>query len=220
MQAWKRGLYAITDPELIAARDLAAQVDAAIAGGAALVQYRDKSADAVARISRARTLLSCCRSHKVPLLINDDVALAAAIGADGVHLGRDDAMLGTARAQLGPRAIIGVSCYNQLPRAIAAAEAGADYVAFGRFFPSRTKPHAVQADVDLLRRAKQRLNIPLVAVGGISADNGAALIAAGADLLAVIRGVFGQADVKSAARRIAGLFDNETANHQLKAFSV
>lgn len=220
MRAWKHGLYAIADSELIAARDLAAQVDAAIAGGAVLVQYRDKSADAVERISRARLLLSCCRAHQVPLLINDDVALAAAIGADGVHLGRDDAMLSTAREQLGPHAILGVSCYNLLPRAIAAAEAGADYVAFGRFFPSRTKPHAVQADMDLLRRAKQRLDIPLVAIGGISAENGAALVEAGADLLAAIHGVFGQADVKTAARRIAELFDNETAKHKLKAFSV
>ena len=220
MRSWQRGLYAVTDPELPAAADLAAQVGAALAGGAVLIQYRDKSADAAQRSEQASAVLACCRVHGVPLLINDDVELAAAIGADGVHLGRDDAALAAARQRLGPRAIIGVSCYNELPRAIAAAEAGADYVAFGRFFPSRTKPRAVQADVDLLRRAKQCLSVPVAAIGGITADNGGALIVAGADLLAVIHGVFGHSDVKAAARNIAELFDDEAAIHRLKAFSA
>lgn len=203
---WQRGLYAITDPELIAVADLVAQVGAAIAGGAVLVQYRDKTADAAQRIARARAVLACCRAHQVALLINDDIALAAAVGADGVHLGRDDAAFTAARQRLGAHAIIGVSCYNQLPRAIAAAEAGADYVAFGRFFPSRTKPHAEQADVDLLRHAKKNVTIPVVAIGGITPENGGSLIAAGADLLAAIHGVFGVSDVRGAARRYSSLF--------------
>jgi len=219
-RTWQRGLYAITDPALIAAENLTAQIEAAIAGGASLIQYRDKSGDEAQRRDRASTALACCRAHKIPLLINDDVALAAAIDADGVHLGHDDTALHEARQRLAAHAIIGVSCYNQLPRAIAAAEAGADYVAFGRFFPSRTKPHAVQAHVDLLRRAKQRLNLPLVAIGGITADNGKELIEAGADMLAVIHGVFGQADVTAAARSIAGLFDNEITKQKLHAYSA
>ncbi len=220
MRTWQRGLYAITDPELIAEQDWVSQVEAAIAGGVSLIQYRDKDAGAAQRMRRARALLACCRAHQVPLLINDDVALAAAVGADGVHLGRDDAALSAARQQLGPRAIIGVSCYNQLPRALAAAAAGADYVAFGRFFPSRTKPLAVQAEVDLLRRARQNLNIPVAAIGGITADNGAALIAAGADLLAVIHGLFGQPDVAATARRITGLFEHESAKRKREACGV
>lgn len=207
MRPWQRGLYAVTDSELIAPRDLAAQVSAAIAGGAALVQYRDKIAADPQRLAHARAILAVCHAHHVPLIINDDIALAVAVGANGVHLGRDDALLAAARQQLGPHAIIGVSCYNDLPRAVTAAEAGADYVAFGRFFPSRTKPHAVRADVDILSRAQRRLNVPVAAIGGITAVNGGVLIAAGADLLAVIHGVFGQVDVTAAARSIAGLFD-------------
>jgi thiamine-phosphate pyrophosphorylase len=217
---WQRGLYAIIDAALFAGADLATQVGAAIAGGAVLVQYRDKGADAAQRHAQARALLACCRAHNIPLLINDDVDLAAAVGADGVHLGRDDTALAAARQRLGPGAIIGVSCYNLLPRAMAAAAAGADYVAFGRFFPSRTKPQAVQAELELLRRAKQHLTIPLAAIGGITADNGAVLIAAGADLLAVIHGVFAQPDVMMAASRISGLFEQQAASPKRRAFSA
>jgi thiamine-phosphate pyrophosphorylase len=220
IRPWQRGLYAVTDPGLIAPPDLAAQVGAAIAGGAALVQYRDKEASDSQRLVCARALLAVCHDHRVPLIINDDIALAVAVGADGVHLGRDDAQPAAARQRLGPHAIIGVSCYNDLPRAMAAAEAGADYVAFGRFFPSRTKPHAFQADIETLRRAKQRLNVPLVAIGGITADNGTALIATGADLLAVIHGIFGGEDVTAAARSIAELFDDAAVGRQRKAFGV
>jgi thiamine-phosphate pyrophosphorylase len=220
ISAWQRGLYAIADLQSIGAADLTVRVGAAIDGGAVLVQYRDKTGDAAQRGARARALLSCCRARNVPLVINDDVALAAAVGADGVHLGRDDTTVAMARQQLGPRAIIGVSCYNQLSRAVAAAEAGANYVAFGRFFPSRTKPHAVQAEPDVLVRAKRCLNIPLVAIGGITAENGAALVAAGADLLAVIHGVFGQTDIKAAARSIAAIFAGQTPNHRRTVLSV
>lgn len=219
-RAWQRGLYAVTDPDLIAPDDLVAWVSAAITGGAVLIQYRDKCAGDLQRMARARALLTVCRERQVPLIINDDVALATTIGADGVHLGRNDAVLGDARRCLGPDAIIGVSCYNDVPRAIAAAEAGADYVAFGRFFPSRTKPQARQADVETLRRAKQYLPIPVAAIGGITADNGGELIAAGVDLLAVIHGVFGQTDSTAAARSITELFDTAGDNRRREAFGV
>ena len=219
MRPWQRGLYAVTDSALTAPEDLAAQVGAAIAGGAVLVQYRDKVASPQ-HLEVARAILMVCRSRHVPLIINDDIALAATVGADGVHLGRDDATLTAARQQLGPDAIIGVSCYNDLARAFAAAEEGADYVAFGRFFPSPTKPHASRAEVALLQYAKQRLNIPITAIGGITANNGGALLEAGADLLAVIHGVFGQADVTAAAAAIAGLFDDGAGQRDRRIIGV
>lgn len=200
------GLYVLTDGTLIPDEKLVPAVAAAIAGGAVMVQYRDKSTDANKRRWEAQYLVNLCRPLGVPLIINDDVALAAAVGAAGVHLGRDDGDIASARAALGPGAIIGVSCYNELERAVAAEAAGADYVAFGSFFGSSIKPNAVHANPALLAEAKQRLQIPVVAIGGISADNGALLVAAGADLLAVISDVFGQPDIRAAARRIAGLF--------------
>ncbi len=203
------GLYAITDRTLCGER-LTAAVDQAIAGGARVIQYRDKSTDTTRRRTEAEALLALCRTHRVPLLINDDVALAAAIGADGVHIGRDDGSLAEARARLGPGAIIGVSCYNRLTLAEQAESEGADYVAFGRFFPSSSKPQAVQADPELLRRARRVLACPVVAIGGITAQNGRPLIEAGADLLAVIAGVFAQPDVTTAARRIAELFQTHS----------
>jgi thiamine-phosphate pyrophosphorylase len=148
-----------------------------------------------------------CRPLGVPLIINDDVELAAQVMAKGVHLGKGDADIASARAKLGPNAIIGVSCYNDLDCAIDAEQAGADYVAFGSFFPSRTKPNAVKAEMELLRQAKQQLTIPVVAIGGINADNGAQLVEAGADMLAVITELFGQADVLGAAEKISNLFE-------------
>jgi thiamine-phosphate pyrophosphorylase len=178
-----------------------------LAGGARLVQYRDKTDERSRRRSEALDLLALCRACSVPLIINDDLALAADLGADGVHLGRDDPRLDEARRRLGPEAIIGVSCYNQLERAAAAARAGASYVAFGRFFPSGTKPLAVQAHPDLLREARRTLGLPLVAIGGITPENGGALIEAGADMLAVVGGVFGQADVRAAALAFSRLFE-------------
>ncbi len=201
-----RGLYAITDSNLRGER-LVESVAAALRGGAVLVQYRDKSADASRRVADARALLRLCREHGVPLIINDDVELAATIRADGVHLGRDDLSLQAARQRLGAGAILGVSCYNLPQRAVKAARAGADYVAFGRFFSSQSKPGAVAADSALLRHARQALDLPIAAIGGITADNGATLIEAGADLLAVIHGVFGQPDVTTAAQHLAQLFD-------------
>jgi thiamine-phosphate pyrophosphorylase len=201
------GLYAIADRSYLAAAAFGPAVAAAIAGGAHLIQYRDKQSDAATRTRLAQELNALCRAHGVLFLINDDVALAGTVGAAGVHLGRDDPAIGPARAALGPAAIIGVSCYNELDRARAAQAAGADYVAFGRFFPSRTKPQAVAAGLELLRAARAELRIPIVAIGGITPENGGSLIDAGADALAVIEGVFGQPDIRAAAARYARLFE-------------
>ncbi|MGH8565213.1 MAG: thiamine phosphate synthase [Gammaproteobacteria bacterium] len=206
-----RGLYAIAD----AICDERA-VSEAIAGGAVVVQYRAKSKSSEERRRQALVLRRVCHRLKVPLIVNDDPALARTVGADGVHLGRSDATYAIAREVLGPAAIIGVSCYDDLERASEAAAAGADYVAFGSFYPSASKPGAVRAEPALLNRARRRrLSIPVVAIGGITPQNGGRLIGAGADLLAVIGGVFGgcdhpEADPRAAARRYAGLFE---ANH-------
>jgi len=206
-KALTRGLYAITDADLIPADRLLTTVEQAILGGARLLQYRDKSDSIPRRRQQAQALSELCRAHAVPLLINDDAALAAEVGAAGVHLGKDDMDLATARRLLGAGAIIGISCYNRLELALAAAKAGADYVAFGSFFPSLIKPTEVRADPDLLRQAKALLPLPVVAIGGITPANGKALIAAGADYLAVITGVFGQADSRAAAQAYTRLFE-------------
>jgi len=202
-----RGLYAITDPGLCPDATLAVQVEQVLAGGCRVLQFRDKRADRSLRRELAGRLLALCRQYGALLLINDDVALAREIGAHGVHLGKHDPDPASARELLGEAAIIGVSCYNRLELALEAAQRGVDYVAFGRFFPSRTKPGAVQADPDLLRRARALIDLPLVAIGGITPENGAPLIAAGADMLAVIHGVFGQPDIAAASRRLSDLFN-------------
>ena len=201
-----RGLYAITDAGLQPADELAERVVQAIEGGAALIQYRDKSDRRLLRRAQAGELAIICEQRGVPLIINDDVGLAAEVGAAGVHLGRDDGDPAAARRLLGEGALIGVSCYADWQRAVDAARAGTDYIAFGRFFPSRTKPHTEQAELDLLRRAKRELGLHVVAIGGITPDNGATLLEAGADMLAVVHGVFGAADVATAARQYAALF--------------
>jgi len=202
------GLYAITDNALIPPGQLLACVAQAIAGGATVIQYRNKQAPGHERHREAVALASLCRQQNVPLIINDDAELAAAVGASGIHLGRTDSPIRRAREQLGPQAIIGVSCYNDLERAVAAAHAGADYVAFGRFFPSHSKPDTVQAETALLKRARRQIALPIVAIGGITPGNGQSLLAAGASLLAAIHGVFGQPDIRAAAARYADLFHN------------
>lgn len=183
-------------------------VNAAVEGGARILQFRDKSPDAALRYELALSLRDICANFNIPLIINDDVDLARRIEAAGVHIGQDDAGIATARAILGENAIIGVSCYNQPELAVAAQAAGADYVAFGRFFPSRTKPGAVQASLDMLREARPKLHIPVVAIGGITLQNAAGLIQAGADAVAVIDGVLAQPDPGMAAKRIQALFDS------------
>ncbi len=200
------GLYAIADTGVLSPADLMAAVAQAIDGGAAVVQYRDKSSDDPRRLTQATALAQLCHDRGVMFIVNDDVSLAGASGADGVHLGRDDPSPPAARRALGRGAIIGVSCYNDLSMAIEAQQQGADYVAFGAFFVSPTKPHAVRADASLLRRAKARLCVPVVAIGGITPHTAPALITAGADAVAVIHGVFGQPEPAAAARRYALLF--------------
>lgn len=206
----RRGLYAITQTEGKTIAQVLAEVEAALQGGAVVVQYRDKQPLDAAQL--ARELLAVCHAYHVPLLINDSVELAAEIGADGVHLGRDDGDIAAARTALGSRAIIGVSCYNDLDRAIRAESADADYVAFGRFFPSGSKPLAAPADTATLSLAKQTLRLPIVAIGGILPDNAGQLLAAGADLLAVIGGLF-DTEALTAARRFQALFQARGERH-------
>lgn len=201
-----RGLYAITDAALQPAELLCERVARAIEGGAALVQYRDKSGDTALRRSQARALAELCRAHGTTLIVNDDPALAADCGAHGVHLGRDDADLSAARRCLGDAAIIGVSCYNRLEHARRAVDEGADYLAFGRFFSSQTKPDAVHAGRELIVEAKRRWALPVAVIGGITPYNAAPLVAAGADMLAVVRGVFAAGDIRAAAAAYTGLF--------------
>lgn len=220
----RRGLYAITNGPR---DDLPVAAGAALGGGAAMLQYRDKTRDVARRLREARTLADLCAQYGVPLIINDDMELARASGASGVHLGEDDPTIAEARAALGNAAIIGVSCYDSLDRARDAAAAGADYLAFGAFFPSTTKPEAYagpsaktrpsmaglstgprHATPDLLRGARE-FGLPRVAIGGITVDNGGSLIDAGADFLAVISAVFGANDVLAAARRFATLFTTD-----------
>lgn len=201
-----RGLYVVTDAALTPGPRLVEAVEQALAGGACWVQYRDKAAhDNARRLNEARALRAVCLAHGAGFIVNDDPELALACGADGVHVGADDAPLAQARERLGPHAIIGVSCYNRLELARAAVADGADYVAFGSFYPSTTKPEAVAADPDLLR-ASRTLERPLCAIGGITADNAPPLVAAGADLIAVVSAVFAAADVCAASQRLAGLF--------------
>jgi len=198
-----RGLYAISDGPRV---DLLDACAAALEGGARILQYRDKTREAQRRFDEARALQALCARFDVPLIVNDDVELAAAVGAAGVHLGEDDGDLAHARARLGAQAVIGVSCYDSLERARRLAAAGADYLAFGAFFPSPTKPQARHATPALLRGARA-FGKPLVAIGGITADNARVLIDAGADCVAVVSALFGAQDVRAAARSLASLFD-------------
>jgi len=204
-----RGLYAIADTSLISGDPLVDAVERVITAGAGVIQYRDKQSPGDHRYRNALALSRLCRQHDVVFIINDDIRLAEQVNADGVHLGKDDSSLAEARETLGDTALIGVSCYNQLDRAIEAEKQGADYVAFGRFFPSKTKPGAIQADAELLTSAHRSLSIPVVAIGGITPDNGGKVLDAGADLLAVIDGIFGQPDVSAAARQYINIFKNK-----------
>lgn len=198
-----RGLYFVT-PEAESGR--AELVAAALRGGARLVQYRDKSDPSEHRLREARALLAMCREAGALFLVNDEVELCLAVNADGVHLGEDDAEIADARARLGPGVLIGASCYNELDRAHAAAGAGADYVAFGAVHPSPTKPLARRADLDLLRRARRELDVPICAIGGITPENAASVVAAGADMIAVIGGIGDAADPEAAAYKLQTLF--------------
>ena len=200
-----RGLYAITQTENKSGDTIINDVISAIKGGAVLVQYRDKNP--LDAIFLASELVKICHQHQVPLIINDDVELAAKVGADGVHIGKEDGAIAQARKRLGSDAIIGVSCYNFVEQALDAQNQGATYVAFGRFFPSTSKPLAAPAQIETLRQAKRLLTVPIVAIGGILPENGAPLLAAGADFLAVIGGLF-ESQPEQSARAYQALFDD------------
>lgn len=201
-----RGVYAIISAAGLTPDDLQRRATQAMDGGAVLLQYRHKGGDEASRRRGALAVLSAARAAAVPLLINDDLALAAHIGAQGVHLGRGDDSIRLARAALGPAAIIGATCHDRLDAATQALACGADYVSFGRFFASLTKPDAPAAAIETLQRARAQLACPVVAIGGINADNGASLLAAGADLLAVAGAIFQAPDARAATRELAGLF--------------
>lgn len=201
-----RGLYAITAPELTPGEELLAACAQALAGGARLLQYRDKQASAALRLARAQQLRELTHAHNALFLINDDPALALACQADGVHLGQGDTPLSEAREMLGAEAIIGITCHASLALAEQAMAAGADYVAFGRFFHSHTKPGAPAATLEMLQQARSAIALPRVAIGGVNADNAPALINAGADMLAVVHALFGAQDIHAAARQLAELF--------------
>ncbi len=198
-----RGLYLLTPDEIDTAR-LLARV-ASVLPHATWLQYRNKRADAALRREQASALLALCRATGVPLLVNDDWRLAAELGADGAHLGEDDGALVEARAALGAQAILGASCYDDGALAVRAVEAGASYVAFGSFYPSPTKPAARRARPALLREAAT-LGVPRVAIGGITPDNARTLVAAGADLVAVLSGVFDAPHPAGAARAYRACF--------------
>jgi thiamine-phosphate pyrophosphorylase len=200
-----RGLYAIT-PQTRDTRDLVARVEQALAGGAALIQYRAKDLPAALALEQARELARACRAAGVPLIVNDSVDLAVEAGADGVHLGREDPGVERARAAF-PGAIIGVSCYDDPELARAGARAGADYVAIGSVFASSTKPHARHARLETLAVAKRVSGLPVAAIGGINAANAKSALDAGADMLAVIAAVFDAPDVAAASRALAQLFN-------------
>ncbi len=200
-----RGLYAVT-PDTADTVALLGKVEAALDGGARLLQYRNKTADAALRLAQARALAALCRRYRVPLIVNDYVDLALAVDAEGLHLGGEDGSVADARRRLGPHKLLGVSCYRRIENALDAARLGANHVAFGGFFPSRVKPGAAGAPLSILGEAKRRLALPVVAIGGITVDNAPELIAAGADSVAVITALFDAPDVRAAAQRFSALF--------------
>lgn len=207
---FKPGLYAITPQRHPETARLARAVREALEGGAAMVQFRDKSGDAAWRRETAMELKALCDEFHAPFIVNDDVALAAGAGAAGVHLGCEDATLAEARDILGPDALVGVSCYDSLDRARRATAQGADYLAFGSVYPSATKPEAVHCPLGTLTSARS-LGLPVVAIGGITPDNGRAVLEAGADSLAVIHAVFDAPDIRRAAKSFSSLWAHRSS---------
>jgi thiamine-phosphate pyrophosphorylase len=205
-----KGLYAITPDESDTA-ELLRKTRLALLGGARVVQYRNKAAGEALRLEQARVLRELTQEYSVPLIINDDARLARRVDADGVHLGSDDGSLSSTRAALGNGKLIGVSCYNRIALAHDAVRQGADYVAFGSFYASAVKPEAVTASPDLLRQARREIDLPLVAIGGITPLNCAQLLEAGANALAVISAVFNAEDIQGAARQFSNFNYPETS---------
>lgn len=202
-----KGLYAITPDEQNTERMLA-KVEAALQGGISVLQYRNKLANHKLQTQQARALLPLCRQYEVPFIINDSIKLCLTLDADGVHLGADDGNLAEARARLGNHKLLGASCYNRFDLAVSAQQLGADYVAFGACFASSTKPNAPVAGLDLFTQAKTELKVPSVAIGGITLENAALAIAAGANSIAVINAIFNADDVKSTSQQFTKLFQS------------
>ncbi len=195
-------IYALTDETLMPRERFLDMVDAAIDGGARMIQFREKRRAFEESVALGRDLAALCAERGVPLIVNDSISLAVAIGADGVHLGKDDAGITDARAVLGARAIVGVSCYADVNRALDAQSAAASYVAFGACFPSRTKPEAPHVELEVVRHARAALFIPMCGIGGITAANAPLMVEAGADMVAVCDAVFGGSDVRERTRAI------------------
>jgi len=200
------GLYAIT-PSLLNHDELLKQVEQALKSGIALLQYRDKTSLPSKKLITAKALQRLCQQYDTPLIINDDTQLALNSQAKGVHLGQGDGSVKNARKVLGEDAIIGVTCHHDLSLALAAQQEGADYVAFGRFFHSQTKPGKPLASTALLTQAKALLNIPIVCIGGIKQQNSAPLVSAGANYLAVIDSLFSAPDISKTSRDFSNLFN-------------
>lgn len=201
-----KGLYAITDPALMSS-DLIGQTEQAISAGINILQYRNKTAPTSLQEQEAKTLALLCKKNNVLFIINDNVELAIKVNADGVHLGQKDTHIQQAREQLGENKIIGVTCHDQLELALTAQQQGADYVAFGRFFNSLTKPSASPAELSLLTEAHKLISIPIVAIGGITHQTAPLLLEQGVDMLAVIHGLFGQANIVNATQKFVKLFN-------------
>jgi thiamine-phosphate pyrophosphorylase len=199
-----KGLYGVTDGST--GDELIEKAHKAILGGLSVLQYRDKTHDSTRRLNEALKLRELCCQHQVLFIINDDIELARHVYADGIHLGRDDISPMRARYRLGPEAIIGVSCYNQLGSAIEAEKQGADYVAFGACFPSSTKPEAVTVSTEILQQAKERLSVPVCAIGGITTENAQTLILNQVDMIAVINGLFASDDITATASQFSAMF--------------
>lgn len=214
-----QGLYAVT-PEDADSTRLLQRVRAALEGGARLVQYRNKSAPAAQRLEQATALCKLCNQHGAALIVNDDLELALAVDAHGLHLGREDGSIAAARARLGPHKLLGASCYRDLDNAARALAEGADHIAFGSFFVSTVKPGAVRSSPSLLTDAKQKFGVPVVAIGGITTENARLLIDAGADSVAVITALFSAPDIAQAARDFNALFGQVEVGHETKPKTV
>jgi len=199
------GIYAIT-PDLIDTTNLVMLTQQVLISGVQLIQYRNKIADNALKLEQAALLSTLCHEFNTPLIINDDLDLAIKVGADGVHLGIEDITVVEARRRLGPGKIIGASCYNKLRYAIEAENYGADYVAFGSFYISSTKPGAVSAPINLLCKAKQCLQIPVVAIGGIDSENIVELVYKGADAVAVSSSIFNSINIQLETKKLSCIF--------------
>ncbi len=201
-----QGVYGITDASLMPGRCLLEKSEQALRAGLRILQYRDKSGDFQRKVEEAHALMDLCRSYGALLVINDDPRLALQVGARAIHVGAQDPDVAAIRRELGPEFLLGVSCYADMSRALEASLAGADYLAFGSVFPSRTKPSAARASLEILHEARSRLDLPVVAIGGIQQDNAKMVVDAGADAIAVISALFGCADVASAYHGLYNCF--------------